>query len=204
MTEEEMRAAVAKAQLEAAQLKTQLAEKDAESIKLKSDAEKLKAENTEKEKAIAEQAKVVKAEKVKMAREAVTAVLEAGVRTKKILPADRERFAKLLKVDNDDAVLAIDIKDVESLAKISQVDAVKIMASGASAFSRDPGKGEGESAMNDPGEDHTLVTDLYTISLKRSRDDKIDIFSAMEKVVREDPKLGQRFLAYVFENDQAA
>lgn len=57
-----------------------------------------------------------------------------------------------------------------------------------------------EGGGGDGADDHAIVTDLYTASLKYSRDNKIDIFSAMERVVREDLTLGQRFLAYVFDD----
>lgn len=198
MTPEEIQAAIAKGIAEGTKKNQEQADKDsAERKKFADDNAALKLK-------LDEQAKAIKTDKVKLARDSATAIIEAAVRAKKITPAQRISFTKLFKLEDDDAVLALDLKDVELHTQMTQDDARKVLAEGKSAFSKDPGKGEGESAVDDPGEDHSLVTDMYTRSLKRSREEKIDIFSAMEKVVREDPKLGQRFLAYVYENDQAA
>ena len=141
-----------------------------------------------------------------MAREAATAIIEGAVRLKKITPAKRALFEKTLNLANDDAVLVLDLKDVEQMCDVSQEDAKKVLASGKSAFSRDPENGDdnGGSTAVDGNTDHGLVTDLYAAVLKYSAEHKVDVFSAMESVVRRDPKLGKRFLDYVFDNSQQA
>jgi len=59
--------------------------------------------------------------------------------------------------------------------------------------------GEDTSTTVDGANDHELVSELYTASLTRAKESGKNIFSAMADVVREDPKLGKRFLGYVFE-----
>jgi hypothetical protein len=53
---------------------------------------------------------------------------------------------------------------------------------------------------DDGADDHEFVTDFYKTCMERARERGKSIFCVMPEVVREDPKLGQRFLAYVFED----
>lgn len=181
--------------------------KERASSQLLIDAEKAKFAASEAEKVklaakLADQEKAEKAGKIKLARDSAEAIIEAAVRTKKILPAKRALFAKTFNLADDEAVLKLDLKDVELMCEMTQDEAKKVLATGKSAFSKDK-DGNGDSAMED-GEDHALVTDLYTKCAERARKSNISIFQAMNEVVREDMKLGQRFLSYVYDSGKAA
>lgn len=187
-----------------APLQSKIDEQGKELSKFSKENDTLKAQLVDKDKAIADQAKAAEAEKVKHARDTVKNVLEAGVRAKKILPAERERFERLLKVDDDKAVVSIDLKEVEALAKVNQEEATRILAAGKSAFSRADGKsGEGASAVGDT-EDHAVVDDLFKLCSERARKENRSVFSVLPEVVREDAKLGRRFHAYVIDAGKAA
>lgn len=169
---------------------------------LTTESAKFKGERDEAVKKAADQDKVVKADKVKLARESAEAIIEAAVRTKKILPAKRALFAKTFNLADDEAVLKLDLKDVELMCEMTQDEAKKVLASGKSAFSKDKDN-NGDSAVEDEN-DQALVTDLYTKCAERARKQNISIFQAMPEVIREDMKLGQRFLGYVFDSGKAA
>jgi len=74
------------------------------------DAEIQKFAKESEERAVKEQA-----DKIKFAREAVTKVLEDAVTNKHILPGQREKFSKLLRVDDDKYVVDIVLDDVKAL-----------------------------------------------------------------------------------------
>lgn len=49
-------------------------------------------------------------------------------------------------------------------------------------------------------DEHELVYDLVNACNKRARETGTNVFAVCPEVIREDVKLGQRFLAYVFDN----
>jgi hypothetical protein len=196
MDEKEVQAAISKAIGEAiAPMQAKLDASTAEVAKFKDENTKLVAK-------LAEQEKTVKAEKVKMAREAAVAVLEAGVRAKKITPAERLSFTKLLKIDNDDAVLELDIKDVEQLARVSTDDAKKILAGGKSAFSKNS-DGEGDSAVSDNKDAEFLDEFTKAVRARAEKTGKSN-FACMAEVVQLEPKFAKGFSDFVFDSGTAA
>lgn len=219
MTPEEIQAAIAKgiadgtrankdaadtAAAELAKFKREAKDKEdaaaADTLKLKNENAALKLQNET-------EAAARKAEKVKMQRASANAILEAGVRAKKITPADRLLYSKLLKVEDDESILVLDMKDVEAVAKISQEEAVKVMGAGKSAFSRDPkSHGGGDSARNESNEDeHAAFQDEFTQAVfERAKETGKTTFSCMADVVRLNPKLGKRLLNDSFETGDAA
>lgn len=206
MTDEEIRKAIADGI--AAATRDSQARIDAaatETAKFKSEADKLKLDNAKLIAEQAETAKTAKAEKVKLARDGVTAIIEAAVRAKKITPAKREVFEKSLNVADDEAVLKIDLKNVEVMVDMTQAEATKIMAAGKSAFAREDGKEGAAGAQADGDEaDHKLVPELVKLCRERAKKDGINVFQALSRVVTDDPVLGQRFLDYTFDNGKAA
>ena len=59
-----------------------------------------------------------KADKVKLARDSFTALLEGAVTDKVITPAQRETYAKVLRLDDDEAVLSLSVDDVKAMLTI--------------------------------------------------------------------------------------
>lgn len=114
-------------------------------------------------------------ERVKAARSNVNAVFEKAVREERITPAQRDRFAKLLNVDDDEAVTAIKESDVTDLVE---------------TFGR-KSNGDGESAKADPdnaraeGEDSG---DRLTFSAQkiRAENPKLSFSAALEMAMQAD------------------
>lgn len=199
MTPEEIQAAIAKGIADGTKANKDSADAlAAERATFAKENETLKAQ-------LAEQAKTIKAEKVKFARESATAIIEAAVRAKKITPAQRLSFTKLFKIDNDDAVLELDLKDVELHTSMTQADAAKVMASGKSAFSKDKGSDDDSSALEgDVQEFETFQSDFVSkVNAHAAKTGKSN-FAAMQDVVRLDPKLGKAFLSNIFDSGEAA
>ncbi len=59
-----------------------------------------------------------KEEKVKLARKAVTDILDAAVREKSLTPANRENYEKQIGVDDDTRVIEIDLEQVKTMFNI--------------------------------------------------------------------------------------
>lgn len=172
----------------------------AEALKLKNDNEKLKLQ-------VETQAAAVKADKIKLQRDTAKSILEAGVRAKKISPAQRLLHTKVLKIDDDEAVLTLDMKDVEGLAGLSQEEATKVMGAGKSAFSRDKSKGGNDDSAHSEGEEdeHVAFQEEFTQAVRdRAKETGKTTFACMADVVRLNPKLGKRFLKDSFETGDAA
>lgn len=74
----------------------------------------------------------------------VKQLLEDGVKSEAITPAAREQFTKLLRIDDDLAVEALDIEGVKALMTSSK----------AASFSREQGRGSGQggTAASSPAE----------------------------------------------------
>lgn len=70
-------------------------------------------------KADAERQAAERATSVKTKRAQITQMFDRAVKANAITPAQRDMFAKIAKIDDDDAVLAIDVKDVEALAGLT-------------------------------------------------------------------------------------
>lgn len=180
--------AIAPVKAEIGDLSAKLKASETETAKFKAENEALKAK-------IATQEAEATKEKVKLAREAATLVLEAAVREKRITPAQRANFSKVLKIDDDAAVLALDMKDVEAMTSVTMEHAKKVMST-KQAFSRDP-KEEVQNDGTAPDVCETLV------SAARAQADKSgkDVFSAFVDSVRMNPKLGRSFLDFTFDQN---
>ena len=189
MDEKAMEAAIAKAmgplQAQVTALTEAKARSDGEVAKFKADNEKLTLELAEKNKAERET-------RVKFARDAATEILEGAVRAKKILPAQREAFTKHFKLADDEAVLKLELRDLEGIVGITATEAKKAMES-RQAFSRDPKATDG-GVVEDPN--------LTLIEKARAYCDThkgVDMFTATNRVLRLNPQLQASYLAHNFE-----
>jgi len=66
--------------------------------------------------------KTVLEEKVKLARKAVTDVLDAAVRSKAMSPATRETYEKQIGLNDDERVLEIKVEDIKVMFKVKDPD----------------------------------------------------------------------------------
>ena len=115
--------------------------------------------------------------KVKEAREGVTKVLDDAVRDKRITPAFRETYAKQIGVADDERVLTIDIKDVESVCKFTKSK-------------------EGETGLHDPNRNEDFEDpEAELLSLTRREQEAGETFeAAFMRTARANPKLHKAYL----------
>ena len=55
----------------------------------------------------------------------------------------------------------------------------------------------------DGTDDHDFVTDLYQVCMARAEKDHTSVFTAMNTILRVNPEMARRFLAYVYDNGKA-
>lgn len=160
-------------------------------VKTERDTFKTKAEALQVN--VTDMQKAADAEKVKMARESANAVLEAAVRERKILPALREKLKKMFKIDEDEAVLTLNIKDLEDVCSVTTEDAKKVLNS-KSSFSRDPNENRDRNG-------DTPNTNDVVMEAVRAHADKTgkDVFASFAEVMRINPQLGRAFTEHNFE-----
>ena len=146
-------------------LKAENAELKKEFGTLKADKDKLEADS--------------KAEKVKVARDKVTAVFEAAVKSEVITPAQRTAFFKMLGVDDDDKVLSIEEDDVKAL-----------LPEGAQQmFKAETGNGTSQYDGDSP--DDALTTKAYEI--QNASGGNMSFTAAAEQALRTNPALAQAY-----------
>lgn len=125
---------------------------------------------------------------IKTKREEITKILDAGVKATSITPAHRESFAKLLRVDDDAAVEAIDMEQVRAFANVK------------ASFSRTGEQGgtgsEGDS--NTSGESVDIRVDR-AVKDEMAKNKSLTYMAAQELVFTRDPKLGREYIDNVKE-----
>jgi len=131
------------------------------------------------------------ADKVVFARKAITDLLEEGVKSGKLLPAQRENYTKLLRVDDDAAVVAINIDELRSTIGVSQKQ----------QFNR--GSGTASSSGNADNQNVDESPDLIVAkrAKKYAREQKVDYSVAVIAVLEDDSQLAT---AYRDHNDEEA
>lgn len=82
--------------------------------KLSEDYAKVKSRNEELEAELSKRDAAKNAEAVQMSRGTVNKILEDAVKDGRILPAQREQFTKLMKINDDNEVTKIDIDEVKA------------------------------------------------------------------------------------------
>jgi hypothetical protein len=146
-----------------AALKADKVEMSAKVLKFEADA-KAKEESTAKAGIVAKRAEVV-------------AILEDGVKSEAITPATREQFTKLMRVDDDEAVMAIDIEEVK-----------KLTANGKKQFSKEQGRqGQGETEL---AVDVQVANEIQALMAKKEAS---DFFTAQSLVFSRNPKLAREY-----------
>jgi hypothetical protein len=146
-------------------------------------AKQLKAEDEER-------AKVAKKSAVKMARDAVTALLEEGVKTKQITPAQRESAVAMFGIDEDERVLKLDVDKVRAFFAIRDKKVVQM-----SQQSTASGGGGGEEE-GDPDRVHKDVfqeVDRRT-RLEIAKNSKMTYRDATRVVFAQDPELHREYV----------
>lgn len=155
----------------------EIAAMQAENAKLKADKQNLEDKNLQFKRDKEDRERQDKQDKIKFARKEVTDVLESAVKDEHITPGQREKFSKLLNVDNDDAVLAINIEDIKALVADSSV-----------SFSKDSNakEGEGETTEGDAGA--ALTTKALEIQGKNTN---MKFSKALEIAMGANPELAK-------------
>ena len=164
-------------------LRTDLATAQAAVTTLKADNEaaskKFAADKADLEKRIGDMEKSQQADKVAAARTKFTAILEKAVKEKAITPAQRESFSRLLRLDDDEAVLKIKEEDVTGL--FAEKD--------KNRFTRDVGDEEGKEELdNDAAQ--TLSDKTYQFM---STSGEKNFGRALEIVMRANPDLAHEY-----------
>lgn len=117
-------------------------------------------------------------------RAEVISVLEDGVKSEAILPAQRMQYSKMLRIDDDVAVMAIDIADVKSLIPASK-----------KTFGKEQGQ-QGGQQSTDLRPDQQVAKEIAELQAANSSLS----FSAAQKVVFDrNPELAQ---SYAHANDK--
>jgi len=159
----ELTAAVSTLTTDNVALKADKAEMSVKIAKFEADA-KATEEATAKSRILAKRAEVVD-------------ILESGVKTEAITPAAREQFTKLMRVDDDVAVMAIDIEEVK-----------KLTANGKKQFSKEQGRqGQGESELP---VDVQVANEISALMAKKEAS---DFFTAQSLVFSRNPKLAREY-----------
>ena len=125
------------------ELKAQIAALEASNKALEADNTGLKSNAEKFAKEAADQKAKDEAKKVTDRRTEVVALFEKAVTDEKILPAQRDNFAKALRIDDDVAVMAIDDATVNSL--IDSVGGI------SKKFGKDTSKSTDQNVSEDPG-----------------------------------------------------
>ena len=169
---------------------------DALDAKLSSSSDQIKTVTTENERLKAENVKLTKeatdrttAErkiKIEANRTKVTGILEQAVKDKLILPAQREKFSKLLKTTDDEAMFIVVIEDVEGL----------IAASGKKVnFNREDGRGKGNSDGSKDRVHEDAGEELHRIALgKIDENPKLQYQRALELAMQANPELAREHI----------
>jgi len=175
ISEEEMKARL-KAQEE--QLKAKFTvEKQEKEIAAKKELDESKEKVISFEKEKKEREALAEKTKIKLARETVVKVLNEAVKGLSITPAQKETYSSMLKVDDDVAVVGIDVDELKKMV-------------GVKKLSKEHAMDEGEKTKHeDAGEELDFKTREYM-------DDhpKINYSRALERVMQKNPELAKNHM----------
>lgn len=113
-------------------------------------------------------------------RAEVMQILEDGVKSEAITPAVREKYAKLLKIDDDAAVTALDVAEVKALVGV-----------GTKQFQRATGKGAVDAAEDTREPDVIVLERCREAVVKKEAP---DLFAAQALVFQRDPALAAKYI----------
>ena len=126
----------------------------------------------------ADDEKKAKEAKVKLARKAVTDVLDAAVRAKTLEPATREVYEKQIGVDDDERVITINLEDIKKMFSVP----------------KDDGK---QGLHGKPGDDDFEDPEAELLSLVRKNQadtGESDFVKCFSRVAAANPKLHKAYL----------
>lgn len=151
-----------------------------ENATLKSQVEQFTAKDKEREAAD-------KATKIKAHRDALTKVLEDGVKANAITPAQREKFTKTLGINDDERVMAVSVEDVKELIPHGK---------GKVKMERQEGRGagsEGGSREDREHEDAGQELDRLANEIV-AENPKLSYSEATRLAMKRDPELAKEWL----------
>ena len=119
------------------------------------------------------------ASKVGQARAGFTAMLETEVTEKRITPAQREAFAAVLGIDDDERVLTLDDEKVKAM-----------FTAPAATDGGEQGRGDGEN-HGDKSAGETLSEKAYDYMAKSGSK---DFSAALQVVMRAEPELARDYI----------
>lgn len=122
------------------------------------------------------------AAKITAKRKEVTDVLEAAVKSGAILPAQREQFSTLLKLNDDAAVEGIELDAVKALVN-----------TGKKAFSKEQGTSGNNKEQSAKSPDAQIADAIQEILAKG---EAADFSTAQQMVFRRDPELARAYVTY--------
>lgn len=149
---------------------------------LRSENEKLSGEVKDFSKKESDSKEAEKKLAIKTSRDSVTSLLEDAVKEKKILPAQREQFSKLLQIDDDEMVQKVDMELLKTMVEKGSVGFTTKKAYG------------NKSAEGDEDTDMTVDEKVLLESRKLVGSGVAKtISSAMNMVFQADKKLAEEF-----------
>ena len=177
MTLEELTKKVAELTADVATFTTENAKLKAEKAELEAKVAKFSADAKAKADADAKAA-------VQTKREAITTILEDGVKSEAITPAQRENYSRVLRLDDDASVQALDIEQVKAL-----------IPEGKKKFSKEKGHDNGgnNAEDNDLTPPEKVVAECEAILAKG---DAKTFAQAQQLLFRRDPKLAREYVDF--------
>lgn len=165
---EQLTSKVAALTVQVAALTTENAATLAENATLKASVAKFTADTKASEEAASKA-------RITAKRAEVVAILEAGVKAEAITPAAREQFSKLMRIDDDIAVMVIDIEEVRKLTASKK-------------FSR--GEQGYQAASDSASVDQQVVQECNAILAKKEAG---SFFEAQALLFSRNPKLAREY-----------
>lgn len=175
---DELTKAVAKLTADVATLSAGKATVEAENILLKARVGQFEAEQKASTAAVF-------TKKIADKREEVKSLLENGVKTEAITPAQRDQFSRMIRLDNDEAVEELDLAEVKAFTK-----------TGRKQFSR-PASGKGHTAT----EDEDGYTDVPAVVAQGINDilakkEATSFAAAQQLFFNRNPKLAREYVDF--------
>lgn len=121
------------------------------------------------------------AAKVADARKNITELFDNAVKDMRITPAQKENFSKLLRIDDDNAVVAIAIEDVKGL-----------IGEEKSNFSKDKARQSSSDRETEESVDDEVTRLTYKAMEENS---KLGFAAAMDTVLKANPKLAEEYIS---------
>lgn len=163
-----------------AELTAKHAEFTIQNTELKTQNTALKAKVDELTSALAARDAADKKTRIDAKRSEVVAILEEGVKTSAITPAQREQFSKIARINDDAAIEALDIADVKALT-----------AGGKQKFNREQGKEKSQ------GQTESVTAQVLAgCNEIISKGEAKDLFTAQSILFQRNPQLAREYVNF--------